>query len=369
MKGLGYFLLDAAYYWIAAGCVFAAYRLIQRKPLRNTVCIVLATAFLALPVKNRVDFYLAKKRFEYLCATQAGEKIYKTVEGVDGLMIMRPRPVITSRGQMGFWDHDALWDLARDQFKLEDPYSFEPGEDASRDFYYLHHYNFVEEPSGPKAVISSTESRTGSANTDFEKSIYGDSGKPTSSHQEYLVTSRVKLAGKAEKNFPHGGNRKWDKKCSDYRDRKRKNPDLPQDGSCYIDHYGGITKVVAVPRSRYGYTWREVTTREDREKWIGGGEIAVTDLQTGEILATKTGFLFAKFPRRPRGQATWLIPDHVPGRVCPPTDGHGKHKQSFILKVLKPLDPLDKEIEYLEEDRKFYTREQGPVGPWEKSHE
>jgi hypothetical protein len=45
--------------------------------------------------------------------------------------------------------------------------------------------------------------------------------------------------------------------------------------------------------SRYGWTWRGIKRRLDREIGVAGGELAVVDLKSGEILALRRGFILA----------------------------------------------------------------------------
>jgi hypothetical protein len=87
-------------------------------------------------------------------------------------------------------------------------------------------------------------------------------------------------------------------------------------------------------KARYGVTWEDVSTQEDRQYWIAGGSIKVIDLQTNEVIAERVGFLMdlgqgstAAF-RSPWGSAqSW-------GKACPPLQGHNL---TFVEQVLKPI--------------------------------
>lgn len=50
-------------------------------------------------------------------------------------------------------------------------------------------------------------------------------------------------------------------------------------------------------RSRYGYTTEDLSTQELRKRWIGGGRLRIIDLQTKEILAERTDYYRATGPQ------------------------------------------------------------------------
>lgn len=50
-------------------------------------------------------------------------------------------------------------------------------------------------------------------------------------------------------------------------------------------------------KSRYGYTTEDLTTPELRKRWIGGGKLKIIDLQTKEVLAERTGYYRATGPQ------------------------------------------------------------------------
>ncbi|RKZ98157.1 MAG: hypothetical protein DRQ46_02925 [Gammaproteobacteria bacterium] len=80
-------------------------------------------------------------------------------------------------------------------------------------------------------------------------------------------------------------------------------------------------------RSQYGYVWRGIQRPYDRENSIAGGEIAVVDLQTNEILG-----LWRSFARTGKKdhQIWWLG-----GETCYKRTGKNDFYQ-FITTVLKP---------------------------------
>ncbi|SRR5579884_2290061 len=73
--------------------------------------------------------------FEHLCKTEAGEFIYRTVENVEGLYMMRPRERV-------FDDH------MQHLYALEDPYGHEDWEAKNPENFYVRpgRYRFLEKP-------------------------------------------------------------------------------------------------------------------------------------------------------------------------------------------------------------------------------
>lgn len=43
--------------------------------------------------------------------------------------------------------------------------------------------------------------------------------------------------------------------------------------------------------SRYGYTWDDISTPEDRKYWVAGGRLRVVELDTGEVVAERVGYV------------------------------------------------------------------------------
>lgn len=48
-------------------------------------------------------------------------------------------------------------------------------------------------------------------------------------------------------------------------------------------------------RSRYGYTWDDISTPEDRKYWVAGGRLRVVELATGEVVAERVGYVIEKY--------------------------------------------------------------------------
>ena len=84
--------------------------------------------------------------------------------------------------------------------------------------------------------------------------------------------------------------------------------------------------------SRYGYVWRGIKRPYDREMGIAGGEIAIVDLKTNEIMGLIRGFALTGIGRD--GSVSW-----VTARRCAlKRDAEKYGFDNFMRQVLKP-DP------------------------------
>ena len=167
--------------------------------------------------------------FDHLCKAEAGEFIYKTVQNVDGLYMMRLRENTTD---------NELQHL----YAIEDPYD---ATDDSNPQDYL-----VQPPFGPYQFMESPRTKD-----DADIS------------QQYVRYFRI--------------SEKESKKEYIYMDGTR---------SHRVPYVIKKESEVSV-KSRYGFTWRGISRPQDRELGIVGGELIVIDLQTNEVLGIRRGFI------------------------------------------------------------------------------
>jgi len=226
-----------------------------------------------------VDYWRA------LCKAEAGEFIYKVVEDVEGIYQIRPRKKESDYALM-------------DRYVLEDPYGYGIGDEGWRAFQW-----FV----GP---------------TDkFQRPMF------------YLFFERPTV--------PH-----------DIRtfERKKWHPSMsvaPPEGTKYQLYYGstrshdGMKTMILQHsdriRSRYGFSWRGIARPHDRELGVGGGELVVVDLHTGEILGLRRGFILGA---KTRNQGfVWTASSCPEYALMPEYGGRNRDGGSilwFITKVLRP---------------------------------
>jgi len=175
-------------------------------------------------------FMSAKGYWEALCKAEAGEFVYKTVKGVEGFLMIRPRATESDYAE-------------RDKYVIEDGYGYRE----------LTHTKSVSRPGrfflekSPASILFVETGRTTPQGAHFRFR-----------HEIEPDKLRLKLQG--------------DQKASWSEEEFSRIVDVDQFAS------------------RYGVTWRGIHRARDIENGISGGELAIVDLQTGEILALRRGF-------------------------------------------------------------------------------
>jgi len=206
------------------------------------------------PGMTRVEY------FEALCEAEAGEFIYKTVKA-EGIYMIRPRMKEAE-------------ERMRDRYGVEDPYGEGQGDGwpaqlgvpgAAMVGPIVHHrlstpmYRFVETPTLPLPT----------AHTDV--GLFDESFRATAnSVARYRVFSA-----------PSG------KQYQDYR-----------------------AATADILTAKVGFVWRGIRRLYDRELGLAGGEVAVVDLETNEVLGLRRGFIMGQ--RLKTGGLWWLT-----GATCP----------------------------------------------------
>jgi hypothetical protein len=188
----------------------------------------------------------ARALFEARCRS-AGVRIYRTVEDVDAVLLMKRRAPTAN--------------LAN-QYALTDPY----GEDLSGDGYAL---TFLWGRNSEGHVESTAPPPLG---------------------YRYVVIANEDGRGYTRFELGQG----------------------PRDE-------GGALPVVRMPTRnlpRYGITWRDISTRQDREHWIAGSELQIVDTRTGEVLAERVGWMWDEGLGATDGaRHPWVV---AAAHACPP---------------------------------------------------
>ena len=212
-------------------------------------------------VEYRSKLAKATALFEERCKT-AGEKIYKTVESVDGVVLTALRPVKIS-------------DVS--QYDADDQYGYNVGGEEYVRYYLIgssdltSRYRFVEAPN--------------------EKALF-------------RFTTPLS-AGKSYEYWTKGG------------------------GKVTID-----AQKVDTFSARYAIEWRDISTKEDRDLWIAGGALRVTDRKTGEVLGERVGYLLETGFGSTAGQRSPWSWARYYAKSCPTVN---EHNRIFVEKVLKPV--------------------------------
>lgn len=234
--------------------------------------------------ERKERYQKAKALFDERC-NGAGEKIYKTVENVDGFLWRRWRPSEINYG---------------DQFKLTDPYGRECG---------------GEECIKPMLrVVSGVELNVEDARRHANGYRFVETINPISG-DGYKYIGVVKSIGK-----------RTPEQMEQYRKNTGKEPTA--------DLYGFSLEKELVKSfsARYEVTWDDISTPEDRAYWIAGGVIRITDLQTKKVIAERTGYLMDPGQGSTAGQRSPWSWARSSGYVCPSVD---EHNINFIRSVLR----------------------------------
>lgn len=177
----------------------------------------------------------AMRMWKERCATKAGVKIHRTVDNVDGIFLMKIRP----GGVPNYGD----------QFKMDDPY----GKDSTDDTYILNFLKGFYHQRTDQPVIPGKPPREGYR---YVEAIDPKDG------QRYRYTGRVEEPWQTNKSYLKGYTRFVLDKA-------------PSSG----------------PRPRYGVTYDDISSHEEREFWIAGSSLRVIDLQTSEVIAERIGYM------------------------------------------------------------------------------
>jgi hypothetical protein len=247
-----------------------------------TACAAPRTAPQVDETRSRLQ--IAEAMFQERCKS-AGEKIDKTVDDVEGIFLMKVRPE-----KVNF----------SDQFAMTDPY----GDDTGGRGYIE---NFLRGRGSSGSLTSEGITKNGYQYVEAIDSKDGGRYRYAGSIKEVMHTSSLLMGGDGRTTF----------KTQDYvLDR------TPATG----------------PMPRFGVTYDDISTREEREYWIAGSSLKIIDLQTNEVIAERIGYMMDRGQGNTSGgRSPWLLARY---HACPsfPTGG-GRPVQihqtrNFVEKVL-----------------------------------
>lgn len=256
----------------------------------------------ALKTQNQEQLAKAEAMFKERCKT-AGEKIYRTAENVEGVFLMKLRPEGINYG---------------DQFKMDDPY----GRDLGGEGYIQ---SFVRGFETRQATFApGSPSRLGYR---YIEAVNPKDGK------RYRYTGSMKAVGKQ------------DARAYNIQVELKRNPNYDLNIYAFV-----LDKTPATgPQPRYGVTYDDISTREDRDYWIAGSSLKVIDLKTNEVMAERIGYMMDRGQgSRAGGRSPWLLaadnacPTFQRNPFNPIPPGHGASAQQiqtedFVEKILKPI--------------------------------
>jgi hypothetical protein len=96
------------------------------------------------------------------------------------------------------------------------------------------------------------------------------------------------------------------------------------------------------PAPRYGVTYDDISTREERDYWIAGSSLKVIDLETNEVMAERIGYMMDRGQGNDSGgRSPWLFARRDACPAFPKAPGGHPfvmyQTRDFVEKVLKPL--------------------------------
>lgn len=237
----------------------------------------------------------AEAMFQERCKT-AGEKIYRTAENVEGVLLIKIRP----RKNYG------------DQFQLDDPYGHDSSEDE-----YIKSFLYGRDSKGSLAPLDRA-TRRGYQYVEVVDPADGN---------RYRYTGSVKPIGKKNSNAPN------------IQAELKRNPDFDLNNYDFV-----LDKISATgDYARYGVTYDDISTYEEREYWIAGSSLKVVDLATNEIMAERIGYMMDRGQGNTSGgRSPWLL---AANHSCPSFFKQGSgvpaafyqagQTRNFVEKVLK----------------------------------
>jgi hypothetical protein len=290
VKGIGVIYLIA---------ILAAFVAAIRIPRQRYVKFLCALAVLTLFVATSVDFSADKgpdsrvafARYELNCKN-AGEKIYRTVNDVEGMVWLRWRPKSLNLS---------------DQYLLDDPY----GRDCGGDECFK---DLLRVTSGAKHNPEAASQHT--SGYDFIETV-----DPTDGGR-YRYTGVIKVVYQ---------------RTADELRQYRENTGVDAE----IDRYDFGLERTAIDHftARYGIDWQDVSTKEDRDNWIAGGRLMIIDLTTNELIAERRGYMIDRgLGAKGGGRSPWAFARDT---TCPPRRSNDDSNLMpttfpFVNKVLRP---------------------------------
>ncbi|MDR1850501.1 MAG: hypothetical protein LBQ75_10730 [Zoogloeaceae bacterium] len=83
----------------------------------------------------------------------------------------------------------------------------------------------------------------------------------------------------------------------------------PEDGSCPYDTRSFRCEPAENIQSRYGITWDDLSSNEDRRYWVAKSRLQIIDLQTKEVMAERIGYVSGKrYAKQPWERAYPVCP-------------------------------------------------------------
>ena len=237
--------------------------------------------------------------FAERCKT-AGEKIVRTVDHVDGVVWMKWREKYSN--------HDNF----ADQFKLNDPYGRDCGEEECIG-------RLLRLTSG--GALLPEEAKRHTVGYRFVETIDPADG------QRYRYTASIRVTRQ---------------RTLEQREQFKRNSGGRDPG---FDVFGYALDRAPIKRfeARYGVIWDDISTRQDREHWIAGSSLKVIDLQSNEVVGERIAYMVDQGQGSQAGfRSPWLFAVQTACPHFPTESSGGRHgrtlyeTRAFVTRILKP---------------------------------
>ncbi|WP_153117532.1 hypothetical protein [Rhodocyclus tenuis] len=287
------------------------------KPARKTIplfahalCVLLISGCTALadnPAREATKLRMTegKALFDEKCKSVAGEKIYKTVPGVEGLLLLKIRPRHSQREES-----DWMWPGAA--FARE----------GTADYYITSFLGYEEAFRSDGTPRPITQMNRGYINTSAKPDPKERPGYrwvevlDAKDGQRYRYTGSEKIVGKQD--------------TSAYNVRLAISKDPSYDLNVYRWTLNKVLAPDAVPR--YGVTFEDHVIPEERRLGLASSTVKVLDLQTGEVLGEMLRYAWSPGAPSPVNPTPWLTAYVCPGYA----EAAGSTTRMFVDQVLIP---------------------------------
>lgn len=228
--------------------------------------------------------------WERKCKTEAGEKIYRKVEDVEGITLLKVRPPAGENE----W-HDRMW----------------PGAAFAREATadgFIESFLGYEEAFGPDGKPRPiTPTTRGGINTSFKAG--------PKEHPGYRFVDVVDSSNGERNRYVIRYDEPW------------------QQDKTWLKGYisAQLDKRPALgPAPRYGVTYEDHVVPEERELGVASSTVKVLDVQTNEVLGELTVYAFT-YGFESRGNSAWLR-----AKLCPAIASGATDTRQFVDQVLVP---------------------------------
>lgn len=215
--------------------------------------------------------------------TQSGEFIKKTITNVEGVFLLKLRPD----------DSDF-----ESQFKMNDPYGRDLGGKG-----------YIESFVRGSFQGGRTDHAAQQGESPRMGYLFVDATDP-SDGKRYRYTGRIEEPWQTDKSYLKG----------------------------YLRFVMDRQPAPAVS-PRYGVTFEDISTHQEREYWIAGSSLKVIDLQTGEVIAERIGYMYDWAQGSRAGfRSPWLF---AADNACPAFRGSKDPKNRAPAASTQPYQTLD----------------------------